>query len=72
VNLFGSNNQFIPLKYTQQSGGIQVDISGLSVTKFPSTDAFVLKIEYAADQNVKLLMENLKTFETFRSTLLDD
>ena len=45
------------MTYTQESGGIQIDISGLSLTKFPSTDVFVLKIEYAADQNVKLLME---------------
>uniref|UniRef100_A0A914E949 alpha-L-fucosidase n=1 Tax=Acrobeloides nanus TaxID=290746 RepID=A0A914E949_9BILA len=52
VNLFGANNQSIPMTYTQQSGGIQIDISGLSLTKFPSTDVFVLKIEYAADQNV--------------------
>uniref|UniRef100_A0A914E9S6 alpha-L-fucosidase n=1 Tax=Acrobeloides nanus TaxID=290746 RepID=A0A914E9S6_9BILA len=52
VNLFGANNQSISMTYTQQSGGIQIDISGLSLTKFPSTDVFVLKIEYAADQKV--------------------
>uniref|UniRef100_A0A914DE66 alpha-L-fucosidase n=1 Tax=Acrobeloides nanus TaxID=290746 RepID=A0A914DE66_9BILA len=52
VNLFGANNKFIPMTYTQQNGGIQVDISGLGMPKFPSPYAFVLKIEYAADQNV--------------------
>uniref|UniRef100_A0A914CSZ8 alpha-L-fucosidase n=1 Tax=Acrobeloides nanus TaxID=290746 RepID=A0A914CSZ8_9BILA len=54
VNLFGSNGQNITLPWTQPfqlNGGIQIDITGVSLNKFPSTDAFVLKIEYAADQN---------------------
>uniref|UniRef100_A0A914CS12 alpha-L-fucosidase n=1 Tax=Acrobeloides nanus TaxID=290746 RepID=A0A914CS12_9BILA len=57
VNLF-STQGFIPLSWNQPfqlNGGIQVDISGVSLPKFPSTDAFALKIEYAKDQNANPL-----------------
>uniref|UniRef100_A0A914C081 alpha-L-fucosidase n=1 Tax=Acrobeloides nanus TaxID=290746 RepID=A0A914C081_9BILA len=53
VNLFSFNNQTISLPYTQPpalNGGIQVNISSVPNSKFPSSDVFVLKIEYAADQ----------------------
>uniref|UniRef100_A0A914DN72 Alpha-L-fucosidase C-terminal domain-containing protein n=1 Tax=Acrobeloides nanus TaxID=290746 RepID=A0A914DN72_9BILA len=51
VNLFGSSG-LIPLSYSTPAslnGGIQLDITGIGWTKFPSPAAFVLKIEYAAD-----------------------
>uniref|UniRef100_A0A914CLF9 Alpha-L-fucosidase C-terminal domain-containing protein n=1 Tax=Acrobeloides nanus TaxID=290746 RepID=A0A914CLF9_9BILA len=53
VNLFGINGS-IPLSWTQPfalGGGIQVNISNVSLRLFPCKYAFVLKIEYAADQN---------------------
>uniref|UniRef100_A0A914DYE2 C-type lectin domain-containing protein n=1 Tax=Acrobeloides nanus TaxID=290746 RepID=A0A914DYE2_9BILA len=53
VTLFGANGQNISLNYNQPlalNGGIQVDISSISLRRFPSTDAFVLRIEYAANQ----------------------
>uniref|UniRef100_A0A914DU16 alpha-L-fucosidase n=1 Tax=Acrobeloides nanus TaxID=290746 RepID=A0A914DU16_9BILA len=36
-------------------GGMETSIAGISAPLFPSLDVFVLKIEYAADQNVNPL-----------------
>uniref|UniRef100_A0A914D9B0 Alpha-L-fucosidase C-terminal domain-containing protein n=1 Tax=Acrobeloides nanus TaxID=290746 RepID=A0A914D9B0_9BILA len=60
VTLFGANGQNISMPYTQPfelNGGIQVNIGGLSVKKFPSPAAFAFKIEYAADQDHNPLEE---------------
>uniref|UniRef100_A0A914BZQ9 Alpha-L-fucosidase C-terminal domain-containing protein n=1 Tax=Acrobeloides nanus TaxID=290746 RepID=A0A914BZQ9_9BILA len=60
VNLFTTKG-LIQRPFTQPSqlnGGIQVDISGISLSRFPSPYVFVLKIEYAADQNVNPLGGN--------------
>uniref|UniRef100_A0A914ER20 alpha-L-fucosidase n=1 Tax=Acrobeloides nanus TaxID=290746 RepID=A0A914ER20_9BILA len=53
VNLF-STKGFIQLPWTQPfalGGGIQVNISSISLVLFPCKEAFAFKIEYAADQN---------------------
>uniref|UniRef100_A0A914E2J3 Saposin B-type domain-containing protein n=1 Tax=Acrobeloides nanus TaxID=290746 RepID=A0A914E2J3_9BILA len=55
VKLFSTNGQFIQLNYTTVNGGIQTSIARIGRAKFAPSSVnsgiFVLKIEYAADDN---------------------
>ena len=69
--MFSTNGQFIQLNYTIVNGAIQASIARISKNKYsPSSvnsNIFVLKIEYAADDNVSLLHENPRSPERSRN-----